>query len=308
MDESLSHPVADILLHNGKIIVACYDGSLRVYSGSSCLSTIHLPTPITRMCTYFESVLAISMASGLLYVLDSSLALVDVIGGFPEPTVVFKAGQNVVVLCYSQRIYLLKEKMPLLESKSLEKKVYSVEDVQMLSARPHSFEVLKVCEHHKVPTSGTYSDGKIAISFENVLAITDEELNVAYTKEFNCCIDSISFYDDGVLVGLINGKINCENFSDSGESFVFNSHVESRPGKKVFFPNTHLLYKKHLYSSGADGRIIRWDLENKKQVSVVFHGRTPVRKFVLSEDRVLVLLDDILESKSPSRVAYIPLE
>lgn len=308
LDENMPYPVADVLQHNSKTIVAYYDGSIKIYLGSSCLSTIHVPSPVTKMCTYFEKVLAISMTSGLLYVLDSNLALVSVIGRFPEPTTVFKAGQNVIILCHGRLVYLLKEKeMPSLGCGIPAKKIYSAEDVRMLSIQPRSFEIVKVCEHHKIPTSGTYSKGRIAIAFENVLVITDEELKEMYSKEFGCCISSISFYDGGILVGLINGKISCENLSDPGESFVFNSHVDSKPGKKTFFPSTHLFYEKHLYSSGADGKIIKWDIENKKQISTVFHGKASVRKFVLSEDRMIVLLDDIFENESLGRIAYIPL-
>lgn len=309
LDERMLDPVSDVVLHNNRTIVACYDGSLKVYSGSTLLSTVCLPTPITRICSYFESVLAISMTGGLLYVFDSNLALIDVIGKFPEPSVIFKAGQRVAVLCYNKLVYLLREKAaPSSESEKFQRRTYSIEDVKAFLIQPHSFEVLGAKEHSKIPTSGTYSDGRIAISFENTLVITNEELKETYSKDFSCCINSVSFYDDGILVGLINGKIHCENFSDPSESFVFNSHVDSKPGKKTFFPNTQLLYRKHLYSSGADGRIIKWDLENKRQVSTIFEGKSCVRKFVPSGNRMLVLLDDVFEIESPSKLAYITFE
>lgn len=309
LDEKILHPVSDVVQHNNKTIVACYDGSLRAYSGNTLLSTAYLPTPITRMCSYFENVLAISMTSGLLYVFDSNLVLIDVIGKFPKPNIIFKAGQKVVILCYSGLAYLLQEKtMPLSESKGFQEKTYSIGDVEAFLVQPHVFEVLGMREHPKTPTSGTYYNGKVAISFENTLVITDEELKESYSKEFGSCINSVSFYDGGVLVGLISGKIHCENFCDPSESFVFNSHVDSKPDKKTFFPNTQLLYGKHLYSSGADGRIIKWDLENKKQVSTIFQGKSCVRKFVPSGSRMLILLDDIFEMESPSKLVYATFE
>jgi len=305
-DENITQPISDVLYHNNKTAVACYDKSVRFYSGNILVSAFTLPTPVTKMYSYYQYIIATSMSAGLLYIIDNEHRVVDVIDGLHEPNLLVMASKGFLVSCLGACLQYFQE---VKGANSLEdgafKELYTMDDICMLAENPHLFQQVKTIETSKVVTCGISNSSEILIAYESLLVAYNQELEETFSKDFCSCINSIVFFDSGILVGLLNGKIYCENLQESDESFVFNSHYDILPEKKVLFPVTQLVFDQFLFSSGAEGKIYKWNLKNKRKVSTLFSNQNYVRKFVFSNNKLLILVDDLIKNEGSSKLLCV---
>lgn len=291
--------VSDIQIYENNLIVSSYDNILRIYDKNTLEKSVKLPTPITKMCTFENYLFAISSTAGILYIFNKNYDLIDVISGYKNANIIFVFEDSIFITTLNKKCFkLLKtENNQNFISENECKMEYDVNDINILLNQPKLFASLKITDFEKIPTCYAYTDNKIAFGVENILKIYDVNFNETFTKIFDCCINCLTFYENGILVGFNDGKIHCENFFDSDETFIFNAHFDSYDNKKIYYPITSLFYDKFVFSSGGNGKIIKWDLKNKKQISKILDCEEYIRKFIINKNIIVVLMDDPMNDK-----------
>lgn len=293
-DKNIKFPVSDIISHASNLIVASYDKNIRIYSEWNLIFSIALPTPITKLFIYQEYIIGLSYTAGIIYIFNDEYILVDAISSIPNPYILIASDEQFIIGSINQSIYMLRKSH--LSSKAAIftnlKSEYILEDLTDILNGHHIFEIFKESKLFKIITAGIFKFDKFYIAVEKELLMLSLNLELLSSKEFNSCITVISSSNQGILVGLLDGKIHYDNHENQKESFVFNSHIALSATNKIIYPNTHIIYDEFLFSSGADGKICQWDLEHKKKLRTIFSNDTYIRKFMFYHNNLLILLDD----------------
>lgn len=266
--------ISDICTFKGRLVASTYQNTLNVFEEAELKHTVDLPVALTKICQFKDKILGISHSQGLLIVLNYTLTIVDIISGLGRPTFIYTNNDIVVIFTLDSEMLVLKEK----ECKD--------------GAKESPFEMILRRKTPKVPTALCFSQDRICIGLENTLSVLDNELNEILSKDYSCCINSMVFCKNNVIVGLVNGKIHFEDIQKFEESFAFNSHSSNNDGARIFYPVTQVYFDDVLFSSGYDGKVIKWDILNKKQISVIVDTSKFIRKFELCKNCLYCLIEE----------------
>lgn len=276
LDKDISFPIADFSVFKNKVIVSSYDSILRVYNSNVHECSIPVHCTYTKLCEFNSNLLCISYSTGVLSVFDSEMNNVCNMKGFKNPNIIHTFGKYVLIATRNEEVFVLQE------------------NSEFVKNQTSFFTIVNVIQRQKMPTFISSFKNLLAISFENTLCLFNENLEEIFTKSYSATISSIDFYSEFViLLGLQNGKIQIENIEDSDESFLFNSHFICSSDQKVLYPVTHLTnFNNFILSSGYEGKLIKWDLEQKRMVASILDCKKFIRKFVILEKSLYVLIED----------------
>lgn len=296
---------SDFIFFNGDLVISYTNGSIKVYSEHNLHKSIILPTSITKMCQFKNFLFCTSFSSGFLYIFNKEYSLIDVLPDFKKTTFIFSFGEAVYLITLDKRfIQIVKEENNIQQMIDIQYKTqYSLSEILSFCKSKHIFKSIEKDGYSQIVTCYCQSDNELALGLDNVLNIYDSNLINIFSNTYECTISSLSFFDQGILVGLNNGKIHCENRIFTKESFIFHAQYDVDGNKKVLYPVTNMFYNKYLFTSGGNGKIIKWDLKKKSQMSTVLDNSIFVRKFLIFNDVITVMLDDPLNGY-PSKILY----
>ncbi|ELA41425.1 uncharacterized protein VICG_01530 [Vittaforma corneae ATCC 50505] len=266
--------ISDICTFQDKLIVSTYQNTLKVFEEAELKHTVDLPVSLTKICQFRDKLLGISYSQGLLVILNSMFTIISIIPGFKQPTFIYSNNKIVIITTLDSEILILKEK----------KYQSNIEE--------HLFEVALRKKTQKVSTALCFLQERICLGFESTLSVFDNKLNEVLTKDYSCCINSIASCANNLVIGLINGKIHFEDIQNFEESFAFNSHILNGKNTRIFYPVTQVYFDTFLLSSGYDGKVIKWDIANKKQTSIIIDTNKFVRKFEICRNYLYCLIED----------------
>lgn len=276
LDDKILYPIADFCSLKNKIVTSSYDSKLRVYSNNSLEKAIDTSCPFTKISIFDDKIIGISYNMGSLTIFDSKLNVISEMNGFDKPCMLFSFGKYVLIGSNNKTVTIL------------------VENPDFGISSSCYFTIYNEIQKQQSPTFICAFGDLLAISFENTVSIFNECLEEIYTKDYTVCISSLNFYSPHVLlIGFLNGKIQVENIKNSEESFLFNSHFSSTDEKKVMFPVTHLQNSNEfVFSSGYEGKILKWDLEHKKMLTCILDCKKFIRKFIMIDTHIYILVED----------------
>lgn len=276
LDKTLTFPIADFCTLNNRIVVSSYDSMLRVYSLDVLEASIPAPCVYTKLCECDSRLLGISYTTGILSVFDSNMNNLCNMSGFTQPTILMCFGQYVIIGTRNKEIVVLKENSEFLENQT------------------SFFNIVQRIDKCKTPTSISSNQNYLAIAFENTLSLFNIHFDEIFTKSYSDCISAIEFFSETTLaIGFQNGKVQIECIKDPEESFLFNSHFLCSASQKILFPVTYIkTFGTKLFSSGYEGKVIKWDLEQKRMLSTVIDFKKFIRKFLVNENTLYTLVED----------------
>lgn len=243
--------VADICLFNSKITVSTYNATVETQDRAPAL----LPFPLTKICQLKDFLLGISYTNGVLVVLDEHFGVVETHEGLEQPLFIASNGERAAVAT-TQGVVIY--------------------EPQGTGVVPLQIQI----GTGSLPTALDFTRDKLCICHGCILSILDCDFKEIYRKEFTACINTVSLNGDRVAVGLIDGRIHYEDVQRPDEAFTFNSHMRVTGTSRLHCPVMHVELGETLLSGGYDGRVIKWDVDGKKQVLVPFECEGFVRKFV----------------------------
>lgn len=274
---------ADICIFNNKPVISTYKATLETFNGVAAT----LPFPLTKLCTAGEHLLGISHTYGVLLVLDSEFRTVGKLEGLNQPLFIASEGGRTAI-CLSREVLIYDNECKDTESKFI----------------PIIGKCIKKIKLDTGITGISLTRDKICIGDDKMVLIFEfsdnSELHEIFRKEFSVCINAVSMKENRIAVGLINGKIHYLDVLNTEEGFVFNSHrriLNTKEGvnKNIAYlncPVTQLELGEFLISSGYDGKILKWDLNSKRQVGVLLESEGYVRKFVGFENEMYSLVEN----------------
>lgn len=183
-------------------------------------------------------------------------------------------------LCLLKPYKILMKEMAFM-SKIWKRRRYRVDDVQLTK---------------KVVTS-VYTDGEyIGMASEDMVGVYNLDFQPIWQRNVECNVNCILVSNNYIYIGLINGKILCEEFRNGREKYGFNAHFQRSETEKVYHSVNYICLGMHLlYSCGTDGNILGWDLKGKKQSAVSYETIGSIRKFLIDDEYIYIIVEDIEE-------------
>lgn len=256
--------ISDICIYNSYLIASTYKNTLKVYDCSILKEIIKIPVSFTKISQFKEYLLGISYTNDSLYIIK-------------EENLVFKILNKEVKI--SKPTYICSND---------ELVVIGTLNCEVLVLKDTEFNINSIIKTKKIPTALFLEGTKICIATENEIQVIDyDNSEMIFSKEYSCCINSVSMKDNKLAVGLTSGKIYFEDLKVPEESFGFNSHVSH--------PVSQVILEKYLISSGYDGKIVLWDVNSKRLISTIVENEKFIRKFLIRGDYIDYLIDDGLE-------------
>lgn len=288
---------ADIAIFHGRSVLSNYDKSIDIYRNGIKETNLSLPIPVSKIISHGNYLAGICYTSGLVLVFNKEIQLVQVVE-IPNPLALVSCGEFLVV---GNKDSLIKLKVTERNHNVNPKVELTHEDIHRMISKPEILVQIPACGS---PTAMDYSNGRTLVGMGNIFKVYDSDLTELYSKEVSSCITAATFFPDGVLIGMLDGKVLCQNLTYEVESFIFNAHVITKEDTKIFYPVTGIMYDGNMISSGGDGRILKWDLSKKTSMGSVFDGGRYIRAFRKMDRSILILEDDPLVD-SGNRVYYM---
>lgn len=283
--------ISDICTFQDSLLVATYNRTLEVYKGTDLQNETTLPFSLTKICPFKENILGISRAHGLLVVLNQSLEVIHAVTGLGGISMIHTNGELVVLGTFDGEIIILRQG-DLHNSNSTRNNTNTTSNNTNTTSNINKLKIYNRKHFFTQITTLSSSSHGIAVGFQATLTLFDEQFNELFSKNYHGNISAITFCKDGLILGLINGKIHFEQFPNGEESFAFNSHASVEGDTKILYPVTQVEFDDFLFSSGYDGRVIKWDLARKRHVSTVASVDGFVRKFLISAGQMYCLVEE----------------
>lgn len=314
LDNTATEPVTDIIVHKCRVVASFYDKSVRLYADNKIEGRVFLPDAIHKLCSHGDSIVCGS-ATGVVYILGPDLALLDSFSLFPgicciKP--IRPEGDTLFIGSWDSMaaIVVRNEACGRCEENRPNDVGDGHKSTKMGDGRP-AYSIKFIKKTRQRISSADCGDGRIAIAFENALVVYDASFNSIFTKAVPCCINTAVLARSGIFLGLINGRILYEDFKDPDESFMFNAHAEMKEDEKILHSVNEICYDGLLYSAGSNGKIIKWDVQNKKCMATLFSAEKSVKKFICTEKFLYAIVESVIrdeaEEESISKAVYLKM-
>lgn len=326
LDTAIESPITDIIEYKKMVLVASYDKYIRVYRKLELIHSIIIPEPIHKM-TIHANYIILGAISGNIFIMDSQYRIIDTIKTIPNISCIASYAEGVLIGSWNTLVAILKPKQHqqtyLSENKENKqettvsdsmndsylnnRQTYTNENKAQANENPN-YVVDCIRTTKKAVSAISVQGDRFAIACENFVGIYDLEFNKIFHKEVDFNINSLLLRTEDLIIGLINGKIYREDLLDKNMSFAFNAHVEMKPNERIYHSVNQLIFGDHLYSAGSDGKIIKWDIERKKQLNTKYEGPNSIKKFIMTQDGMYIIVDDILDKDDVNKLFYIDFE
>jgi WD40 repeat protein len=111
-------------------------------------------------------------------------------------------------------------------------------------------------------------------------------------------IRSVKFMNEfSYAIGTTSGKVRIENLRDGNKSIGFSLHKMKGGNGLLFYPVSCLGMDGdgNLVSSGYDGKVVSWCVEEKRKVREWFRKDTPVSWFDIKDGRMVIGVSEMWE-------------
>lgn len=178
----------------------------------------------------------------------------------------------------------------------------------MIKNMKRKYKVELIIPTRKMVTSLTSYGDLIAVACEDMIGIYDLEFLSKWNRVMECIINTVIISGEDIYMGLINGKICYDNINGKKDRYSFNAHYVVNESEKIFHSVNYICYNKYLYSSGTDGKIIGWDLVNKKQCHFKYEAPFSIKKFIIDNEYVYILTEELGYRKAMCKLSYQNIE
>jgi len=101
----------------------------------------------------------------------------------------------------------------------------------------------------------------------------------------------VSANDENIAIGSFEGRIAVESFE--GKNYAFKAHYESIDDTRYVFPVNVMRFHSqtgHLATGGGDGKVIIWDLEQKRKIKEYGPYPSSISSLSFSDDGTLLAI------------------